>query len=147
MRCAALVALLVSTAGIYACQSPTVDPEELMAADRRLQQETATRGTDGWVEAFAVDGKLIAAGGVIQGKDAIAAAMSVLDSSDYTLTWEPEFAEGSGNVGYTHGTYRREVIDDSGETVVETGRYVTVWRRDPDGAWKAVLDIGSASRE
>jgi len=56
---------------------------------------------------------------------------------------EPLFAEGSGDLGYTHGTYRRERVNSEDEAVVETGRYVTIWRRNADGKWKVVLDIGT----
>lgn len=134
---------VVLVLGTLGCASPTVDPEELLAADRRFQQATAERGARGWVDAFARDGKLIAGGSVIEGHEAIAEVMAVLDSAEYSLTWEPELAEGSGNLGYTVGSYRREVTDADGATIVETGRYVTVWRRDDDGVWRAVVDVGS----
>jgi ketosteroid isomerase-like protein len=129
-----------------ACENNVADPEELMAADRRFQAETAERGVSGWVDAFAADGKLIVNGTVIEGKDAIAETMAALDSPDYALTWEPEFAEATGDLGYTYGTYEREVSSVEGVTSIETGRYVTVWRREADGSWKAVLDVGSPTR-
>jgi ketosteroid isomerase-like protein len=123
----------------------TFDPAVLMAADREFAAETAQRGTAGWVDAFAADGKLVSGGGVVDGRDAVEQVMGVLDGPDYSLTWEPEFAEGSGDLGYTYGSYRRETLDADGGAVVETGRYVTVWRRDADGEWRVVLDIGSAA--
>jgi len=30
-----------------------------------------------------------------------------------------------------------------GNPVVTSGRYITIWRKQPDGAWKVVLDAGS----
>ncbi len=107
---ATFLLLLIS----LACRTTVVDPEELVTADRRFQAETAERGTSGWVDA-------------------------VLDSPDYSLTWEPEFAEASGDLGYTYGTYTRATSDTDGNKAVETGLYVTVWRRNADGAWKAVV--------
>ena len=133
--------LLLSSA--VACTTTAVDPEELMAADRRFQSETAERGASGWVDAFALDGKLVSGGGVIEGRDAIGEAMAVLDSPDYSLTWEPEFAEASSDLGYTYGTYIRATSDSEGNKAVETGRYLTMWRRDSEGAWKVVIDMGS----
>lgn len=140
MKSLMTMCLLSSSLG---CTTTVVDPEELMAADRRFQGETAERGTSGWVDAFAHDGKLVSGGGVIEGKAAIRDAMGVLDSPDYSLTWEPEFAEASGELGYTYGTYTRTTNDTAGNAAVETGRYVTVWRREADGGWKVVLDMGS----
>ena len=121
-----------------ACRTTVVDPEELMTADRRFQAETAERGTSGWVDAFALGGKLVIGGGVMAGRDAIGDAMAVLESPDYSLTWEPEFAEASGDLGYTYGTYTRATSDTDGNKAVETGLYLTVWRRNADGAWKVV---------
>ncbi len=124
-------------------QTTGVDPETLKQADRVFAEQTAQRGLDGWVEAFAPDGKLVGRGGVTEGHDAIRTAMGALDRSDFSLSWEPLFAEGSGDLGYTHGTYRRERVNSEGKAVVETGRYVTIWRRNADGKWKVVLDIGT----
>ncbi len=132
--------------GIACTESQEVDPDELMDADRRFAVDTAERGTAGWVDAFAVDGKLVSGAGIIEGRSAVKDAMGSLDSPDYSLSWEPEFAEASGDLGYTYGDYRRETQDTAGETVVETGRYVTVWRRDKAGEWKVAVDIGSAAQ-
>ena len=143
---------LFSLAGVLACnasskreEGPGSLPQELMEADRVFARETSERGAVGWADAFASDGKLFSGGTIIQGHSAIEEAMAVLDEPDYTLMWEPEFAEASGDLGYTHGTYRRESVDANGNPVVETGRYVTVWRREEDGTWKAIIDIGSAA--
>jgi ketosteroid isomerase-like protein len=61
------------------------------------------------------------------------------------LTWLPEVAEVSagGDLGWTSGPYQlrkaREEKEPSGY-----GHYVSVWRRQPDGSWKVILDIGVA---
>lgn len=135
--------LLVAAGGCAEVRG--VDPEELMDADRTFAADTAELGTAGWVGTFAEDGKLVSGSGVVEGRGAVEEAMGSLDSSGYSLSWEPEFAEGSGDLGYTYGSYRRESLDDGGETLVETGRYVTIWRRDATGRWKVALDIGSAA--
>jgi ketosteroid isomerase-like protein len=121
--------------------------QDLMEADRHFKEDTEQRGVDGWVDAFANDGRMFG-GGIVEGPDAIREAMAVLDDPDFSLEWEPVFAEvsSSGDLGYTHGTYRRSFTGEDGETVVQTGRYVTIWRHDESGAWKAVLDIGDPDR-
>jgi len=59
------------------------------------------------------------------------------------LTWEPVFADVSraGDLGYTTGPweFRKNGPDDK---VVAQGNYVTIWKKQSDGAWKAVLDTG-----
>ena len=59
------------------------------------------------------------------------------------LTWWPTYADVSlaGDMGWTTGPYEfREKPTD--EKPADTGHFFTVWRRQPDGAWKWVLDLG-----
>jgi ketosteroid isomerase-like protein len=58
------------------------------------------------------------------------------------LTWQPEFAEiaASGEIGYTTGPY--EIRPGRGAEPAGFGHYVSVWKKQPDGAWRVVLDIG-----
>jgi ketosteroid isomerase-like protein len=61
------------------------------------------------------------------------------------LSWVPVEAAvaGSGDLGYTWGTYEYHAPAKDGADRVGTGHYVTVWRRQPDGHWKFVLDTGN----
>ena len=59
------------------------------------------------------------------------------------LTWWPTYADVSraGDLGWTTGPYElREKPTDAGPA--GTGHFFTVWRRQPDGSWKFVLDLG-----
>jgi ketosteroid isomerase-like protein len=59
------------------------------------------------------------------------------------LTWSPEFAAISraGDLGYTSGPY--ELRDQKkSDPVSSSGHYITLWRVQPDGSWKAVFDGG-----
>lgn len=76
--------LLITLSSLLAVlQTMGVDPETLKQADRVFAEQTAERGLDGWVDAFAPDGKLVSRGGVTEGHDAIRAAMGALDRSDF----------------------------------------------------------------
>jgi ketosteroid isomerase-like protein len=60
-----------------------------------------------------------------------------------TLNWEPIFADVSnaGDLGYTTGPYR--LIDESPEhRPTRHGYYFSIWKRQPDGAWKVAVDVG-----
>jgi ketosteroid isomerase-like protein len=63
-----------------------------------------------------------------------------------TLSWQPEFADisASGDLGYTTGPYRFE-RGSGGDSAVSRGYYVTIWRKQPGGAWKVQLDTGIGS--
>jgi ketosteroid isomerase-like protein len=59
------------------------------------------------------------------------------------LTWWPSYADVSlaGDMGWTSGPYEfREKATD--EKPAGTGHFFTVWRRQPDGNWKFVVDLG-----
>ena len=47
-------------------------------------------------------------------------------------------------MGYTVATNRVTVPGIDGALVTVTGKAVTVWRKEPDGAWRCVLDIWNA---
>ena len=60
------------------------------------------------------------------------------------LTWWPTYADVSraGDLGWTTGPYElREKPSD--EKPAGTGHFFTVWRRQPDGSFKFVLDLGA----
>jgi ketosteroid isomerase-like protein len=68
----------------------------------------------------------------------------LLSNTTRRLVWEPGRAEVAlgGDLGYTIGDYRVEATA-SPDSVLSRGKYLTVWRRQPDGSWKVEADIGS----
>jgi ketosteroid isomerase-like protein len=69
-----------------------------------------------------------------------AAILSYFSEKERTLRWEPIKADvsRSGDLGYTYGSY--EVKAEGASPAVEKGYYVRVWKRNPQGKWKIVLD-------
>lgn len=86
------------------------------------------------------DGVMISPGEVTKGADAIGAAFSDWPA-DLEMKWSPDMGHASafGDLAVTSGRYVRT---RNGETVGE-GRYVTAWRKNAEGEWKAVMDIGN----
>ena len=70
---------------------------------------------------------------------------ALLESADASLTWEPARVEmaASGDLGYTYGRYESRGKRPDGKVITRKGCYVTIWRKEKDGAWRVVLDIGS----
>lgn len=65
------------------------------------------------------------------------------------LVWEPQAADvaRSGELGYTWGLYQvQDIGPDGRQRVLSRGKYTTIWRRQRDGSWRAVLDIGNPNR-
>jgi ketosteroid isomerase-like protein len=72
------------------------------------------------------------------------ASQYLLASGDtsVTLTWIPTHSEvaSSGDLGYTYGVYT--LRSHSSDSAVQ-GTYVSIWKKQPDGSWKYVLDSGN----
>lgn len=118
----------------------------LMEADRAFARETGERGIEGWMAWFAEEASMNTGGVEIRGHEAIRSAMApLLADSDLRLEWEPERAVIEGDLGYTVGGYRIVGRDSSTDEIrlLTRGRYLTVWRRQVDGSWKVLEDIGS----
>lgn len=119
---------------------------ELLEADRAFDRDTAARGLDGWMAWFAEDARLNTAQGEINGKAAVRKYYSgMFARREFSIRWQPFFAGASsdGTLGYTMGTAVISYRDDQGQIQKRDGRYLTVWRRQADGRWLAVTDMGN----
>lgn len=124
--------------------APAVEIEE---ADRRFAADSAARGADAWAAAFAPDGKLWRRGQPdTTGPEAIRASMQrAFADPDTLLAWEPHTSAvaPAGDVGFTVGCYQSLRRQPGGTAMEEgAGTYLTIWRREDDGSWKAVFDTG-----
>jgi ketosteroid isomerase-like protein len=136
-----------------ASQSPnpltdsTASPGKVLLFDleARFAKDVAARGGAGFASWFAEDGVALGNGAQpLIGKVAIARS-ATWSPKDYQLTWTPTDAlmGPSGDMGYTWGHYEGRSKDSNGNPVVTSGRYITMWRKQPDGNWKVVLDAGA----
>ena len=125
----------------------TVKPGKVLLFDleARFAKDVAARGGAAFADWFAEDGVAMGNGAQPKiGKVAVAKSANWLPKY-YQLTWTPTDAlmGPSGDMGYTWGHYEGRGKDAHGNPVVTSGRYMTVWRKEPDGNWKVVLDAGS----
>jgi ketosteroid isomerase-like protein len=88
------------------------------------------------------DGLSFAGAEPARGAAAIFAAQGG-DQPSGTLTWVPAevFAAQAGDMGAVWGHFR--FTPPNTKTPPFAGKYVTVWRRQPNGQWKGIIDIGS----
>lgn len=47
----------------------------------------------------------------------------------------------SAELAYEYGTFKLTTNDPNGQPLVNDGKYVVVWKKQADGAWKALADI------
>lgn len=118
----------------------------LRQLETEFMQAAAERGSQGYMSYYAEDSLELPNGSdVLMGKIAIAKTMGFLDDKNNSLTWKPLGSDVSGDLAYTYGTYEFHSKDKNGRLVVDYGKYTTIWKRQTDGSWKVVLDMGNAT--
>jgi ketosteroid isomerase-like protein len=92
---------------------------------------------------YAPDAKILPPGSpMLTGPDIRAYWQSAIKSGMTGGTLETLAFEEHGDVALEEGRFEVRI----GEEVVDTGKYVVVHRRQPDGSWKYGTDIWNSSR-
>ncbi len=146
-----LVALFSSAVALLAgCNQSDTEryKEEIIAADKAFCASSVKDGPKAaFLAAIARDCKLL--GDSRTGADAVNDVFIQLPPTA-KLTWEPSFVgvSASGDVGYTWGRYILNVpmTKLGSRPLIRMGTYVTVWRRQPGGAWKVALHGGDTEQ-
>lgn len=149
------IVLVLATTLALGCASkraakfnPADAAREIFEADRAFARMSAERGPAAAFAQFttALSVQLPASGPPVVGSQAIADFMGGPPNS--TLTWRPERSEASsaGDVGWSWGNYEARTPTPNGNVSITTGRYLSIWRRHANGAWRVVLDIGNVAR-
>lgn len=123
----------------------TPEVEFLYQLEAKFAADTAKGGGKAFGTWFAPDAVTLENGGApVVGHDAIA-ARATWSPDTYQLMWTPDGARMSpaGDMGFTWGHYEGLSKDAQGNPVKEAGRYMTVWKRQPDGTWKVELDASN----
>lgn len=134
--------LLVALPLVLPVSAPQDPADVLRAADRDFLQATRERGREGWLAWFAEDAVVFPpSGGLALGAAAVRRHYESQDGFPLKgFVWEPEEAglASSGDLGWTRGRWG----NDANGTPTWTGQYLSVWRKQPDGAWRVVADCG-----
>lgn len=125
--------------------TPRIDVEQertaLMATDREWAQ--SANDPDKFASYYAPDASFYASGmPLVKGQAGIREVIGQLMSlPGFALTVSATDTQvgAAGDIGYITGTYELKL-----ESGVEKGKYVTVWKKQPDGAWRVVDDIFNA---
>ena len=133
-------ALLVS-----ACATSPSGDAALLQRDSAWAATAKARDVEAILSYWSDDAVVIAPGSPeIRGKTAIREyVQKSLALPRFSISWTPASAaiSSDGKLGYTTGQNVVTVAGPDGKLLTIPGRYVTVWRRDADGAWRCVVDI------
>jgi ketosteroid isomerase-like protein len=151
MKTARLLAFFLFTSLAFAAGAP--DKEKLKAELAKMEDAFCAMASEkGLLAAF----KHFAAPDVafidtdprkFRGPAAVIERMG-LDRPGVKLTWSASFTDVSddGTLGYNYGRYESHRPGPDGNEVVSTGWFLTIWKRQPDGTWRYVMDNGAPDK-
>ena len=135
----------------YVLISPVVQPTlspgviTLLELEGRFSQETTEGGGKAFATWFADDAVTLSNGKpAVLGRGAIAQTAN-WDPKTYQLSWVAQGAQmgPSNDMGFTWGRYEGHASDRNGKPIVTSGRYITIWKKLPDGSWKVAMDASA----
>src|SRR3954470_10313941 len=122
------------------------DREAIAKAEADFQKAMAEHGLEGWLSFFADDAADFTRGEPfsVAKHDMRKRLAKTFDPADQ-LTWKAAKIEvaRSGDLAYSLGTWHLKGKNPKGEEVEQTGKYLTVWKKQTDGSWKVVADTGN----
>lgn len=153
----ALAVTVVLTLGIAGCNQPPqtsdthdADVQALKDNEAQWNKDYQGKDVDKLVAHYTDDAVLMSPGAPPwNGKDAIRAGMKeMISDSALSLTFVPGRVEvaKSGDMAYTEGSYTMTMTDPATKKPInDKGSYVTVYKKEADGSWKAVSDIATSA--
>jgi len=130
---------------------PRLSDGEMMLRqmEAKLAAAVAAKDRKAFLALWAEDAAIFPPGSpVVVGREGILAEWDpILSKPDVSLTWSPDRVElsSSGDLGYTYGKYRWNGKGPDVDPMVRNGKYVSIWRKEKDGQWRVVVDLGTPS--
>jgi uncharacterized protein (TIGR02246 family) len=146
IACAAgAFALLIS------CSSPPPDTREADAKaikdmEAAWMRDINTKDAEKWLSHLTEDASFLVSGAPIaNGKEAIRSIVkSIISDPNFALSFSSTKVEvaKSGDIGYSVGMYSLTTSDPNTKVrMVDTGKYLTTFKKQADGSWKATADM------
>jgi ketosteroid isomerase-like protein len=121
---------------------------QVREADSAFALAADLQGTGIAFAAFvAPQGVVFSGSELVIGTDAVRALYDEQQRAGGTLNWRPVYADAveSGDLGWTIGEYVFTGRGANGSVVQRFGKYLTIWKKQPDGEWRFVVDGGNQS--
>jgi|SRR5215213_251192 len=136
-----VILIVICFAVVVNGQSPLHDMVKTEQAFSKMAEEKNTR--DAFI-AFIADDGLLFRPGAVNGKEWLLKSPAPPPSDKRPLlAWQPAYAgiSASGDMGFTTGPWeaKADIIDEKPQGY---GHFVTVWKKQADGSWKFVVDLG-----
>jgi ketosteroid isomerase-like protein len=143
----AVAVLVVFAAGCTPAEPPDTraqDEAAIRTAETAWSAVINTKDVDKFVAYYAPDAVVLPPNmPMASTPDAIKKAIGefmAMPGLSMTFQTSSAVVARSGDVGYTYGTYAMSANGPDGKPIQDKGKYVTVWKKQADGSWKAVVD-------
>jgi uncharacterized protein (TIGR02246 family) len=128
------------------------DVKAIQDYETQWVQDWASRDAARIIAHYADDAILMVPGAPpTSGKDAIQKSLAgMVADPALKLTFQSSKVDvaTSGDLGYTQGSYTLTLTDPQTKKVVnDHGSYVTTYRKEAGGSWKAVADIATSDQQ
>jgi ketosteroid isomerase-like protein len=150
MQISRLILVLGTMISVVSCATPAFDPasesQKLLRRDAEWAGlASAGKDVERIVSYWSDDAIVIPQGQpVVEGKAAIRAFVtSSLQIPGFKIHWVSEgpIFSPDGKLAYMRGRNMMTVPGANGALVTLVGRGITIWRLEPDGQWRCVVDI------
>ena len=141
--------LAVVAFGCSGMQKTDADTREadlaaLLEADKSWAESDANKMMENFYDYVLSDAIILAPHAPIaEGEDCFAIFEKMYALPGFSLNWQATSSEvsSSGDLGYTIGTYELSFDGPDEAPIVDSGKYITVWKKQTDGAWKVAVDM------
>jgi ketosteroid isomerase-like protein len=127
---------------VAAAQALSPALEAIVNAERAFARASVEHGQREAFFTYLADDGITFSPGPGPGKAAIRKRPAPAKPTETVLNWAPALGgvSSSGDMGFTTGPYVAE--DRSNARPPRSGTYFTVWRKQPDGSFRAAIDAG-----
>jgi ketosteroid isomerase-like protein len=142
-----LATLLLAGIGIALAQKSTGNPDEqaIRTLDKEWSAAAQNKDISKTVGYYAEDGSVFPFNAPIAtGKEQVQKMWTgLMTMPGFSLSFGPTKIEvaKSGDMAYDVGTFELKFNDAAGKSTTQIGKYVVVWKKQPDKQWKVVADI------
>lgn len=147
----AAASLALVTAGCEKQAKPDADAAKaaIKADEAKWNAEFKAKNTEALVSHYSDDAFFVAPG--VKGADGSTAIRQIYANASTDPAFAVQFASdkidvsGSGDMAYARGHFSEKYTDPKTSKVMSgSGSYVTVYKKQDDGSWKAVVDFAAA---
>lgn len=137
-----ILVVLICLVGYASAQGQT-PLQEMVKTEQAFSKVAEEKTISEAFLAFIADDGLLFRPGAVNGKKWLLEHPSPPSDKKPLLAWQPSFAgmAASGDMGFTTGPweFKNEVKD---EKPAAYGHFFTIWKKQQDGSWKFVVDLG-----